>query len=98
MAYIRTRTAKGGTISTTLVEAYRDEQGRPRQRVLANLHGETGLLKALAKLAAQREALRKEKEALAADAVAANKFYEIVTQKTLSGISTLLQSAKRSMI
>jgi hypothetical protein len=85
MAYVRTRTIKAGTVSTALVEAYRDEQGRPRQRLLANLHGEPDVLTALAKLAARREALRKEKQTLAAEAVDANKFYEVVTQKTLDG-------------
>jgi hypothetical protein len=85
MAYTRRRTTKAGAISTALVESYRDEKGRPRQRLLANLHGEPDTLRALAKLAAQRETLRKEKEALATDAIEANKFYEIVTQKTLHG-------------
>jgi chromosome segregation ATPase len=85
MAFIRTRTAKGGTISTTLVEAYRDEQGRPRQRVLANLHGETDLLKALAKLAAQRADLRKEREKFLADYPHMEQFYATVTQNTLHG-------------
>lgn len=72
-------------ISTALVEAYRNERGQPRQRLLANLHGEPDLLSALAKLAARRDDLRKEQDALAADAVAANQFYEIVTLNTLHG-------------
>ena len=33
----------------------RDDNGRPRQRILANLHGEPGTLEALVKLAFQRE-------------------------------------------
>ena len=85
MAYVRTRTTKAGTLSTALVEAYRDAQGRPRQRLLANLHSEPTPLQALAKLAALRAALRKEKEALAAEAVDADRFYEVVTQDTLHG-------------
>jgi DNA repair exonuclease SbcCD ATPase subunit len=85
MAYVRQRTTKAGTVSTTLVESYRDPQGRPRQQVLANLHGEPDTLRALAKLAAQREALRKEMETLAADKVHANQFYEVVTHKALHG-------------
>jgi hypothetical protein len=85
MAYIRRRTTKAGAVSTALVESYRDEKGRPRQRLLANLHGEPDTLSALSKLAAQRETLRKEREALATDAIEANKFYEIVTQQTLHG-------------
>ena len=48
MAYVRKRTTKAGSVSTTLVESYRDETGRPRQRVLANLHGEPDTLRALA--------------------------------------------------
>jgi hypothetical protein len=85
MAYIRRRTTKAGSISTALVASYRDKQGRPRQRLLANLHGEPDVLKALAKLASLRDALRKKKEALAAEAIEADKFYEIVTQNTLHG-------------
>jgi hypothetical protein len=41
------RTTKAGTISTTLVEAYCDKQGRPHQRVLANLHGKPTALAAV---------------------------------------------------
>ena len=85
MAYVRARTTAAGVPSTALVEAYRDAQGRPRQRLLANLHGEPTLLKAMAKVAALRRALRKEKEGLAADAVNADRFYEAVTQGTLHG-------------
>ena len=58
MAYIRRRTSKNGSVSTTLIEAYRDDQGRPRQRVLAKLHGESTSLDALAKLTVQIEELR----------------------------------------
>jgi hypothetical protein len=85
MAYVRTRTASSGAISTTLVEAYRDGEGRPRQRVLANLHGEPDVLSALAKLAARRDLLRTEHAKLAAEAVHANQFYETVTLNTLRG-------------
>jgi len=84
MAFVRTR-SKAGAISTALLEAYRDDEGRGRQRVLANLHGEPDLLSALAKLAARREALRKEQQELAAEAVAADEFYRTVTQATLAG-------------
>ena len=48
--------------STTLVEAYRDAAGRPRQRVLANLRGTRSPLDALAKLAGLRERIRAEKK------------------------------------
>jgi hypothetical protein len=49
-------------VSTTLVESYRDDTGRPRQRVLTNLHGEPDTLRALAKLAVMHESLSKERE------------------------------------
>jgi hypothetical protein len=55
MAYIRRRTTKAGSVSTALVESYRDEKGRPRQRLLANLHGEPDTTRALAKLIVQNE-------------------------------------------
>jgi hypothetical protein len=57
MAYIRQRTTKAGSLSTALVEAYRDEQGQPRQRLLANLHGEPDVVRALAKATCRRVAL-----------------------------------------
>jgi hypothetical protein len=85
MPFVRQRTTRTGSISTTLIEAYRDADGRPRQRILASLHGEPDTLCALAKLAAQRAALREEKQALEQDAVAANQVYEVVTQKALQG-------------
>ena len=85
MPHVRQRITKAGSASTALVESYRDGEGRPRQRLLANLHGEPDPLRALAKLAAQRDLLRKEKETLATDQIQANQFYEIVTQKTLHG-------------
>ena len=85
MAYVKTRTTSSGAISTALVEAFRDDKGRPRQRVLANLHGELDVLSALAKLAARRDALRKEHEELAAEAAHANHFYESITLKSLAG-------------
>lgn len=105
MAYVKTRRLRSEAISSALVEAYRDDQGRPRQRILANLHGEPDVLSALAKLAARRDALQKEQKELAAEAVHANKFYEIVTLKTLQGhqhdsaerkeIDTLMKARER---
>jgi hypothetical protein len=64
MAYVRRRTTKAGSVSTALVEAYRDKSGRPRQRVLANLHGEPTVLAALAKLWANSKALEVERDGL----------------------------------
>ena len=52
MAFVRRRTTSGGTLVTTLMESYRDAQGRPRQRTLANLHGAESADEALARLAA----------------------------------------------
>jgi len=63
--YITRRITKTGTVSTALVEAYRDEQGRSRQRLLASLHGEPDTLRALARLAMQRMKLLTEREELA---------------------------------
>ncbi len=68
MAFVRKRKAGDGlmglgeaTLSTTLVESYREAEGRPRQRVLASMHGEKTTLSALAKVAAIRANLREEK-------------------------------------
>jgi hypothetical protein len=80
MAFVRTR----GT-TTALIEAYRDENGRPRQRLVANLHGESSVLSALAKLAARRKALRTELDALQQDEISANKFYSVFTGKVFAG-------------
>jgi hypothetical protein len=85
MAYVRRRSTKSGGVSTALVESYRNDQGRPRQRLLANLCGEPDPLKALAKLAAQREALRKEKKQLAEAVAFAQQFHEAITQNVLGG-------------
>jgi hypothetical protein len=85
MAYVRRRTSKNGIASTTLVEAYRNDQGRPRHRVLANLHGEPDLLSAVANLAVRRDALRKELKSALADKPHADLFYETLTTKALQG-------------
>jgi hypothetical protein len=53
--------SKAGSVSTALIEAYRDKNGRPRQRVLANLHGEPTTLRALAKLAVTHDLLLEER-------------------------------------
>src|SRR6516164_4413414 len=71
MAYVRKRTTKAGSVSTMLVEAYRDKNGHPRQRILANMHGEPDTLRALAKLAAMRE----ERDWLAQQAADASDWY-----------------------
>jgi hypothetical protein len=94
MAFVRTRKTLNGpdglygeTISTTLLESYR-ENGRVRQRILANLHGEPDTLSALAKLAAMRADLREEKKALAPESetiARLNQLSETVAQNALFG-------------
>ncbi len=91
MAFVRRRTTKSGGpfttpgVCTTLVESYRDTGGRPRQRILANLHGEATTLEALAKLAALRERLREEKAGLDQDLKGAENFYRWFTTASLDG-------------
>ena len=62
MAFIRKRRTSSGNLSAALVEPYRDKNGKPRQRVLANLYGCETTLEALAKLSAQRRRLRQERK------------------------------------
>ena len=50
-----------------------------------NLYGEPDVLRALAKLAAQRDILRKEKDRLAPEVMKANQAYETITQNVLLG-------------
>ena len=85
MSFVRKRETKAGAISTALVEAYRDKQGRPRQRVLANLHGAETALDALARLVAQRQELRKERAELAPEVKSAEEVYKIVMTSTVAG-------------
>ncbi len=83
MAFVRQRKLKSDGVSTALVEAYRDANGRPRQRLLANLYGAATPLEALAKIAAQRERLRKEKGALESEMTGSADYYKAIT-----GLST----------
>jgi hypothetical protein len=84
MAYVRKRTTKAGSVSTTLVESYRDESGRPRQRVLANLHGEPDLLRALAKLAVMHDVLSKQLEEEQAESSKEGAGFVLVTERALT--------------
>ena len=68
MAFVRRRTTANGTLVTTLMESYRDAEGRPRQRTLANLHGADSADQALARLSAVRARLEKLAAAVAAEA------------------------------
>src|SRR5262245_46476938 len=84
MPFIRRRVTKTGTISTALVETYRDGS-KVRHRILANLHGAESLTVALGRLAAERDRLRKERQGLEPNRVAAEEFYETMTIATLNG-------------
>ena len=53
--------------------------------MLANLYGAENTLDALAKLAAQRERLRKQKAALNPEVESAEMFYSAITTNTLAG-------------
>ncbi len=70
MAFVRRRTTSGGTLVTTLMESYRDEQGRPRQRTLANLHGAESPDQALARMTAVGVRLDRLCRAVEAEAAA----------------------------
>ena len=93
MAFVRRRETKAGGVCTSLVESYRDAKGRPRQRILANLYGAPTPLEALAKLAAQRERLRKEKAELRPALEDAEESYRTLTTSSMSGYK--ISSAER---
>jgi chromosome segregation ATPase len=107
MAFVRKRETEVGSISTALVEAYRDAEGKPRQRTLANLHGAESTLEALARLAAQRDILREEKAALDPELKDAQEFYEQIMSAAAVGrkhskverrdIDRLLRARKKMM-
>ena len=68
MAFVRRRTTANGTLVTTLMESYRDAEGRPRQRTLANLHGAESADQALARLDAVRTRLERLAAAVESEA------------------------------
>jgi len=84
MAYARKRTTKAGSVSTALVEAYRDNSGRPRQRVLANLHGEPDTLRALAKLAVNHDLLLEQRSGEHAEPSSRGAGFVLVTERALT--------------
>jgi hypothetical protein len=84
MAFVRQRTTKTGSISTTLVESYRDQNGRPRQRILANLHGEPDTLQALVKLAAMRDTLLERLEEEHAEPRNRGEGFVLVSERALT--------------
>jgi hypothetical protein len=84
MAHVRKRTTKAGSVSTTFVESYRDETGRPRQRVLANLHGEPDTLRALAKLAVMHDVLSEQREEEHAEPGKRGAGFVLVSERALT--------------
>ena len=95
MAFVRRRNTKSGGLSTALVESYRDASGRPRQRILANLYGAETPLEALAKLAAQRERLRKERAFRQSELDGTAEDYKVVTMGGLQGHRFTPQERKK---
>ena len=69
MAFVRRRTTSGGTLVTTLMESFRDDRGRPRQRTLANLHGAESVDEALARVVAVTARLEEFCRAIEAEAI-----------------------------
>jgi hypothetical protein len=97
MAYVRKRTTKAGSLSTTLVESYRDAAGRPRQRVLANLHGEPDALRALAKLTAMYDVLSKQREEEHAAPSNEGAGFVLVTDRALTEYNHRLAQIDRQL-
>jgi hypothetical protein len=104
MAYVRKRTTKAGSVSTTLVESCRDETGRPRQRILANLHGEPDLARALAKLVTMHGLLLEQREEEHAEPDKRGAGFVLVPERALTRynhridqIDRQLASIKRDM-
>jgi hypothetical protein len=84
MAFVVRRTTKAGSLSTALVESYRDEQGRPRHRLLANLHGEPDPLRALAKLVVMHDALSEQRWEEHAEPSGSGAGFVLVTERALT--------------
>jgi hypothetical protein len=67
----------------TLIEAYRDKSGRPRQRILANLYGEQDTLRALAKLTIKHDVLLAQGEEERAEPSKRGAGFVLVTEHRL---------------
>jgi hypothetical protein len=78
MAFIGKRTTRRGVVSTALVESCWQD-GKLRHRLIANLHGAENLVAALGRLAAEREAVRKERAELELSIPHAEEFYQVIT-------------------
>ena len=83
-------------ISTALVESYRQD-GKIRHRLIANLHGAESLVAALGRLAAESEAVWKERAELEPSIPHAEKLYQVITTAVRNGheIDRLLRDRKR---
>jgi len=77
-------------ISTALVESYRQD-GKIRHRLIANLQGAESLVAALGRLAAEREAVRKERAELESSIPHAEEFYQVITT-AVSTVTTAVAS------
>jgi hypothetical protein len=97
MAFVRERTTKAGSVSTTLVESYRDETGRPRQRILANLHGEPDLARALAKLAVMHRVLLGQWEEERAEPSNTGTGFVLVTERALTEYNHRIEQIDRRL-
>jgi hypothetical protein len=97
MAYVRTRTTRTGAVSATLVEAYRNENGLPRQRTLANLHGEPDTLRALAKLAALHDILLSEEQNEGAEPAKEGAGFVMITDRALTKHSRRIAQINRQL-
>ena len=71
-------------VSTALVESYWQD-GKLRHRLIANLHGAENLVAALGRLAAEREAVRKERAELELSIPHAEEFYQVITTAVRNG-------------
>jgi hypothetical protein len=98
MAHVRRRITKAGTVSTALVESYRDQHGRPRQRILANLHGEPDPLRALAKLAVTHDALSEGREEERAEPSNEGAGFVLFTQRALTKYDRRIAQIDRQLV
>ena len=71
-------------VSTALVESYRQD-GKIRHRLIANLHGAESLVAALGRLAAEWEALGRERAELEPSIPHAEEFYQVITTAVRNG-------------
>jgi hypothetical protein len=83
MPYVR-QFRVGGNTETALVEAFIDQDGQPRTRVLADLLGASSPEEALDRLAVEHEALRREAVMIAPQLAQAQEYYAKI-RKNLEG-------------